>query len=321
MFLPNPRFRVVFPGKHIKITGIPIDTIHTASTRIRFFRLLKYLPAGFKSSLYKDDIECDILYIQKNARPEIIRAAKTAVQRKIPVIYDIDDDFGVWPGMDETGMMNMATAVTTNTPERAAYLKNYTKTPIHIIPDCLDYIEKRNKPVHINKSIRSVATFGSNFTISISAAYLNHFPRYLAQSYFCADKSKKVINGNFIKWRLKPFLKQLKCFDVCLLAQNNDNRGRMKSSNRLLVCMSVGIPAIVSDTPAYSKIMKELELNYLIADSPLKINYILELISPVDIRREISSKFFKYAWSNHAPEAVSNKFAQLIHNIRNANQQ
>lgn len=294
----------------MKIIGISIADKNTASSRIRFFRFLEYLPSDFNYEIYSGNLNCDILYVQKNARSNIIEVAKKAKELNIPIVYDIDDDFGIWPDMDEIEMLNLSSIVITDTDMRASYLKNYTKTPIKIVPDSLDYVSDYESKVIISETLKNIVTFGNNTSLNYTSEFYNNVPENYIKNYIGAFPN--ILCGNFIPWQLSSFLQSLKCFDVGILVHPDDNKGNMKSNNRLLVCMSIGLPVIVSNTSAYSNTLKNIDCEFLIVKDVKDIRTIFKTIEPQKIRQEISIKFQNYAWNNFAPRKSSNILAEIF---------
>ena len=288
--------------------------MNAASSRIRFFKFLEYLPPDLNYRVFSGDLNCDIFYIQKNAREGVIELAKKSVAMGIPIVYDIDDDFNVWPGMHEIDMLNMASAVTTDTDKRAIYLRNYTKTPVYIVPDALDYVHNNEIPIIVSDSLKKVTTFGNIVNIECTADYFNSISKNYTKEYI--GPYHQNISGTCVNWYLSTFLQVLKTADVAVLIHPMDNKGDMKSNNRLIVCMSIGLPTIVSDTSAYADTLKKVDCEFLIAKTPGDVNNILTSIESPKVREEIGKKFYKYAWDNFSPQMSSSLLSEIFKKVQ-----
>lgn len=292
------------------ILANPISNENTASSRIRCYRFLQYMGKEHLISIIKPKTtrRVDLYYVQKNAYIQTVKEAAEYRMNSIPVVYDIDDDFGVWPDMYEKSMLEIAHAITTDTIERKIYLENYTNKPVYVIPDAVDYVSQNESPVILRNKIEVVGTFG---VTDIFKPYLESiYGRY--KIYYISTPIPSLSAFARLDWKLDTFINTLKEFDVCVLIHPNDNKGNMKSNNRLLVCMAIGLPCIVSNTPAYVNTMKEIGLDMLIAKQPSDVPIILDRLQDPTVRLEISDKFIQYAWNNYSPQRSSKTLEDLF---------
>jgi len=300
----------------MRIIGRPIASQETASSRIRFFNLLKHLPSDFKYELFRRNTDCDILYVQKDAFQNTIDLVKKFKGNGVPVVYDIDDDFGVWPNMREKEMIKIVDLVTTNTSARVNYLKEFTDVEVKIVPDGIDYISGSTLAIDIKENIERIITFGNDGSIMSAAKYMSFIEGY-RKSYI--GSSPGFIKGcDFLRWSLSGFLDSLREFDICVLAHNGDQTGRMKSNNRLLVCMYLGIPTIVSDTESYGNMMRDVGFEFLIAKTPSDVPDIIESIKEKSNRDFISNKFIEHSRSAYNPKTPSLILAGLFSGLINS---
>jgi hypothetical protein len=295
----------------MKILGLPISNIATASSRIRCFRFLQFLPKDIVTVIGDENSSidgCDIVFIQKRAYRHTIDFAKRAKSKGVKIVYDIDDDFGCWENMFEKEMCDLADLVVTDTQERVEWLQERTKTAIEIVPDGIDYLDAKPNGFNVRDSISSVFTFGSNNGVFVATEMFNKITG-LEKNYYC---SKPILSqGIFSRWNLSTFVNSISKHDLAILAHDGNNSGFRKSNNRLIVCMSLGIPALVSDTPAYSKTMIDVGCEKLIKKNIDGINDQIRSLSKED-RVDISNKFISYSWANFSPEKSSLIFLEKI---------
>lgn len=300
----------------IHIAGLPIASAETASTRIRFFRLLNSLPQGFTYETITGEFSADILFVQKRADSIAITAATTAREAGIPVIFDIDDDFGVWPGHDQESMLRLADVVTTNEDTRSVYLKAFTDSPIVIIPDGIDYFDRKPRPIPIRKNI-SVVTFGSDHSMLVSAPYLEEIAKHFPVTYISMNPCEKLSTARFVKWWLGKFVRELKRHDIALLIHQNSSRDRMKSANRLIAAMALGMPCLVSNTPAYARLMSEVGLKELILSNTGAAFGTVSSLIPKNRRRQIQRRIYDHVWGVYHVRRSAEAFADLVSQLVN----
>lgn len=301
----------------MNIIAVPVGNMNTASSRIRCFRFMEFMPKEvtyrFGGDLALNQLNGDILYFQKVAPPAVVNLVKEYRKRGGKAVYDLDDDFGIWPGMLEKEMCDSVNAVTTDTEFRAEKLRAITSTPVHVIPDVIDYVKAKEPPVEIREKMESIVAFGSNHSVSIVAPTFNCVTNY--RKCYIGQSPGIIPQCSFARWDANSFLTNLKQHDVAVLIHDANDAGNMKSNNRLLVCMSVGIPTIVSNTVAYSQTMKELGTDFLVLDQPSSINSILSQLEDRKVRQDMSDKFVQYVWTNFPPESSSVKLLELFKSL------
>ena len=279
----------------MQVIGIPKEDKNSASTRIRYYAFLEN--SGLKWETY-DGKMGDVLYIQKKADPETRKLAKK-VKGKVPIVYDIDDFPVVKKGVNRIKMLRLADVVITDTEERSHQLEELFGIKAVIIPDCIDY--KPNKRVVIRDKIEKVVTFGNKANVMITEPYMKKIP----YEKYCIT-NKKVISGcDFIKWELSSIVKNLMDMDLCVLAHRNEE----KSNNRLLVAMSIGLPALVSDTASYRRTMEDAGCEELIVNEN---NITGKMNMSKDYRKKTSDLFYEYSWKYYHPEISGEKLAKVL---------
>jgi glycosyltransferase involved in cell wall biosynthesis len=303
--------------------GISNGEARSASCRIRFYRFLQYLSKEFQWEEYKSDnnfekckkdiTNFDILYIQKLRDVKLIEFVEYAKNKNISSIYDIDDKYT----QIEENIIQTVSGVTTDTEERAKWLRK-TKVPVFVVPDTIDYVTRNDTPLVIGERIKTIGTFGFGGGI-FEKEYLNNVPNNYLKGCISNVINPEVIKCSLIKWNFKTFLQSFKKFDVCLLAHGLKQFDLMKSNNRLLVAMAIGMPAIVSNTPAYRETMLNTKCDFLIAQEPKDVPNIIKTIAPEQIRKEIGKKFRRYVWDKFSPEESSKVLAKVFLEVKNLN--
>jgi hypothetical protein len=256
-------------------------TRDSASTRIRGYTFTDGMAGG-------------VLYIQKIADD---KALKAAMNSKIPVIYDYDDNIRDKPGKRMKSMMRLADAVTVDTEERAIEAMEYSNN-VFVVPDCIDYISAPIPP-HRVKDMKNIVTFGNKVSVKAANGWATH--------HIC---SEKVIDGKFIRWGLGSFVSELRKFGACVLRHNEKNY--QKSNNRLITAMAIGVPCVVSGTPEMKRTMEEAGYPELIVRDIANLNSAIKFI---ESHPELSEKCSAYAWKNYSPQKSRESLRKVIESV------
>jgi len=294
-----------------------LNSIHSASSRIRCINFLKNINKSHKVRQYNGSLKGDIFYIQQDSGLEMRKLALRLVNTNTPFVYDISDDFGVSGNAEGKIMFKMATAITTNTQQNKDYFQQFTDTPVYVIPDAIDYFNKPSSPIKINDKLNKIFTYGISQTIGPSLKFMSSVPDEYSRTYISEMKYKGNEKFQHIRWHLHSFPKHIKSFDACILAHNSDERGKRKSNNKLITCMSVGIPTIVSSTPSYESTIKETGFDFLICKQSEDLKGILEELKNKEIRQKISDTFIKYSWDKFSPQESSETLCELFEKLLN----
>jgi len=291
--------------------------VHGASSRIRCVRIFKFMnKTKYRSSAYRKQVKTDVFYIQQEANVNTIKIAKEFKLKKIPIVYDISDDFGISGNTLAKQMFGLASAITTNTSGNKEYFEKFTDTPIYVIPDSIDYFDERPTPIKIAKDIKNITTFGGCNVPPNTITYANVIPPKYQFNYIYGNRNPKIKKGNHIRWTLKKFIASLKNnTDLCMLIHDDTPRGNKKSNNKLLVAMALGIPTIVSNTQSYAETMKDIGLENLIVSSPEKMRTVLKQICDVNLRKVIQKRFIEYVWDKYHPKNSSNLLIRVFNSV------
>ena len=287
------------------IAGIPKSNSDSASCRIRFYAFLNAMPEDVSWHHYKKDKPFDVLYIQKATDFSVKVAAKKAFKNGIPVIYDMDDIRKDWDSKGYDSIIKYSSAVTTDTEERALVIRQHTYKPVFVISDCVDY-GVNSRVEYREFDAPKIVTFGHKSTAQYAIPYFVGIPNI---THICNEKIGGL--GNFYAWDKTSFIKTLKKHDVAFLAHKNDWQSDCKSINRLLVCMSIGMPTVVSDTLAYRGAMESTGYPELCVRNPEKLRQKLDLLKSASYRRQIGDSFIAYS-EDYKPEISAIALLKLM---------
>jgi FkbM family methyltransferase len=306
-----------FSSPWVLVRGVPSGkSDDSESTRLRFYRKLNYLPSKFKWKPVKDEFRCDVLYIQKRA--EQIPLIMQAKEAGIPVVYDSDDGDGLRRKGDDRPVFPLVDAITTDSEERAEAFRRITTTPVYVVPDGLDYIDKQPEPIRISGTIKRVCTFGSDRSTNAAIDYLLALQDLYEVSYITKTKIEKLKHCRYIEWNQKNFFHQLTQHDVCVLVHENTEEKQFKSNIRLITAMSVGLPTITDNTPAYVTEMTACGVQNLIVANPTELVTKMQLLDDKGFRQELQAKAMHRAWSTYDPFDMAEKLADVFNKVMEA---
>lgn len=300
--------------RKIRIAGIPTGKITGGSVRIRYYTFLSALDKS-KFEIVEDCNNADIFYVQKNSRKEIIKLVKKLKKKGVKIVYDLDDGDGYRDkkDRDDKAMFALSDAATTDTEMRAGAFRKKIDKPVIVVQDCIDYGIRPGDRIEIREKIIRGGTFGTHKVLEATFNKMGYFFSHIEREYITDRKLPGCDSWKWIKWHLGTFVDTIKKWDVCVLAHPENDIGGMKSNNRLLVCMALGIPTFASDTSAYAETMKAAGCGWLtMKDKGLWV--VASLFDPI-IRKSVSNKMHAYAWENYSPEISGKQLAKVFRSV------
>lgn len=299
--------------KLLKIVSFKKKSNITASVRMRYYGWLENLPKDrYLNEEYTGHLDCDVLYVQKLATKECIKAAIKAREKGILVCYDMDDPIKIKDGNNMARMVSLADVVTVDTLPRAEQANRFTVTTPIIIPDGIDFQQKPEKIATIRENIKSIVTFGYPANVKTALPFLAHAG--IKAAYIGKAKEKKYPKMKYITWSLDTFLDEILKHDVAFVAHGNLPLDKARSNNRLLLCMSLGIPVITTASFAYKKDMRQCHLDKYIIKEKKEIRKALKSMADKKERENISKRMIEYSWKNYSPQKCSYMFMKAIEN-------
>jgi hypothetical protein len=284
----------------MRVAGIQTGRITGGSARIRYYTFMKYLKCDKTDNLE----EADVIYFQKKSSKDIIKLARKLKHEGKKIVYDCDDGDGERDrkNRNDPAMFSIADAITTDTENRAKAFRKKTTTPVYVVQDCIDYGIKREDRIQIKPFINKTGTFGTHKVLESTYKFCKLFSILSGKEYITDRKIDKYEKSKWklCLWNIDNFVEMIKKWDLCILAHPEDKTGSMKSNNRLIVCMALGIPTLVSYTYAYSYTMKAADLENWIVKK--KVYHTFQRVKSEQARTECSNKMYEYAWNNYAPE-------------------
>lgn len=311
----------------VRLLAVPIAGRETASSRLRLYNLVASLPGRFAptivrprddANLYRHDPgQFDVVYVQKDARPAVVDFCRKAADAGVPIVYDIDDDFGTWPDMAEKAMCGLADTVTVDSRGRASELRNHTKAEPFVMPCMIDLANEPARPGlrPPRRDVAKVASFGNRVSLRNTVSYLAAVPEPIG-TYVIGppDVGDELPGLGLVPFSLGAFIGDLLPADVFVLV-HGEQEAPLKDNNRLIMAMSLGVPSIVSPSPAYLEVLTGLGLDWL-ACRPGEVGARLAQLADPSVRGEVGRIGFEHTWANYRPERCASLFASVLDAVR-----
>lgn len=304
----------------LRVLAVPIADVTTASSRLRLHALLQAAGARVEADVVDaslladvDVTQVDVVYVQKVASPLVVAACRRAVDAGIPVVYDIEDDFGCWPGMDELAMCHLATTVTVDCRGRAEAVRPLTRRPVVVLPCMIDAAHvERSGPRPRHGAVATVASFGNAGSVVHAVPYLTALPPGIATYLVGPPRVDAPFGGHrLVPFDLDGFVEQLLPADAFVLAHGPVEAPR-KDANRLVMAMSLGIPSLVTPTPAHVDLLDALELGDLVCPEPADVPERLAPLHNPAHRTRIAVVAHDYVWDTYSPARCADAFLQVL---------
>jgi glycosyltransferase involved in cell wall biosynthesis len=302
----------------IKITFIPKRRpfIKNATSRLRALYLIDYLqklyPDKYIANL--DDPEnADIIVVNQSVSKEnFLKILEQKKKRKTFLIYDVvgrqyDDAREAFNQVaQQADLITVANEI-----QKARIEELKLNKPCSILNDGIDYVEQLNPTlVPFNGS---VVWFGNHQLGNLESAmwainYISSHPEY--SMGVIGNKTIKLDNVKLIEWKYEGFINNLKRYSLCFLS--HDSSYNQKSNNRLLVTIANGIPTIVSNSSAYSDLLRKFKLDYAIVENETELQKAISILSDEEQRLKYLSEIQPYILENFNYNAVAKQFDQIL---------
>jgi hypothetical protein len=313
----------------VKVTFFPAGTEQLGSTRLRVHSLIHQLSRKGIEVAAGPAEDADVVVIQKKVDHVALEFTRRARGQGKFVIYDADDVgetlslFGTQQALKEM-IADLASLVIVDTSgHRKQLIRDFKCREVEIIPNPIDYSpEGPGRPgalEHNPGEPLRVLWFGNHGNLSMAAPYL--------QKLGCESTVELVIitdaahqenariqfpEARVIPWSLTTFVKDLQSCHLSLLIHDQSDRARWKSNNKMTASIHWGVPALVSDTPEYSRTAQECGIQEWVLTSPDELRAKVRMFGDVALRHDCLTKAQPVIWQNYAPEKIADMFLSAI---------
>lgn len=223
---------------------------HIGSTKLRVHNLIKYWD---EASLYKYGAKADVMIYQKVYTTFDFKYQEHF--KGIQILDICDPDWKDTPDIYITQTMNLMDAVVVPTESLRKYLKQMTKTPVHVIKDRFDLTDFPNPKVHtgtletavwfgyshnadnLKFAIPSLEKRGINLTVISNED--PHAYRWALDQNEYHDKHYK-----FLKYNLETVYAEIQRADVTVFPEGHRPFDKFKSENKTIMSQLCGVPVI-----------------------------------------------------------------------------
>ena len=131
-----------------------------------------------------------------------------------------------------------------------------------------------------------------------------------------ATKLRGKIKTYFHEWSLENLQKLALKSDLAIIPIDMDNPVTVgKPENKLLLFWRMGLPTLVSGTPAYIDVMKSAKQKYFVEDLPDWVSYIDELILSENKRIKTANEGYAYFENNYSNKYFIKQWEFLLNSI------
>ncbi|MGL5866199.1 MAG: hypothetical protein ACRCYX_10075 [Dermatophilaceae bacterium] len=307
-----------------RVLGWPVGGWEIASSRLRLFTPLKLLAdalevriaePGTREHVSPDDLlrDIDLVYMQKDAGPTAVDLARAAVERGLPLVYDVDDDIGCWPDMDEPEVLRLAQVVIVDSERRMRDLAPLTNRT-RVIPCMIDLADDpaRRPPAAAVAAPRLIVCFGNRSSLEGTREFLPAVPASWQVRMIGPAQARASFTGlDYRDFSVSRFVPDLMTGQVALLAHRPEVAAG-KDENRLVMALSCGRPAFVTPTPSYLALLREIGAEQLVVTDTHDLAAALNSYQP-DAFAPVVARAHEYVWSVYGPAMIGRRVLSVLH--------
>jgi hypothetical protein len=283
-----------------------------ASSRIRvYYPHVTLLESGVHGSVVGLAPDADVLVIQKSLDSNVLEFARREFRGR-PVVWDFDDAFYSHPRFPE--MMELAQLVTTDTAARADQFAARGIGPACVVwPDCIDYDPAAPmKPV---ERARGVVWFGNHTNLASVECELRRLCALDEQVAVITQPQEtaflKSAGIEVIPWTLAGFTASLRRFRVAVLSHRGGD-ANVKSNNKLIAAVTLGVPCVVWDSNSYSTVLHEFGLARYVVRSTEELIAAVSQLCDLRATHEYLDHAQTAIWERFNRRTVTNRFLSLV---------
>lgn len=270
----------------LKIQMLPRYTEQAASSRLRVFYLAKAVnDSGLAEAIVGPCDSPDVVYMQKLDRAAMVPCKRT--------IYDYDD---IWP-LDDIDV----SLFTTDTERH----KSLAPGPCEVIPDMIDYGRDPQSAANPN----GLVWFG-NYPNFASVAVLLAAAGPLGPTWTICDKDMGIPN---FTWAYREFPGMLRHCGTAFLSHSGADPG--KSANKMVAAVTLGVPVIVHESPAYEELARAVGLDWCIVQSVAELREVWLRLQDRAEREKYLAAIQPYVWERYRPSVIARRFVEVCEGL------
>lgn len=261
-----------------------------ASSRLRVLKLAEAVNNAALARCVVGPIpDPDVVYMQKLASPDIVRGHRRA-------LYDFDD---IW---DASLLADAASAVQAFTSDTAGHGALAPKR-WELLPDMIDY----DPAAPMVPAPASALCWFGNYPNYESVSRLMK-----AAGEFCATMTisdKQVSDAPNVRWNYADFPADLRTCGTALLSHAGADRG--KSANKMIAAVTLGVPCIVNESPAYEALARAVGLDWAIVRDARELRGVWGRLQDAAERKRYLDAIQPLVWELYRPETIARRFIEI----------
>lgn len=310
----------------INVSWLPYwyPIIDYASSRLRCLfhhqNLNKYYNLEFTSTIgiNPDLADKNILIVTQKIKDEDIQKVIDFKNRRKDntIIYDIVDNY--YTDNKVKILFDLCNYIIVANDIQKSLITKHINKKVFVLVDAIDYedqIDSSIVPVNNN-----IVWYGNNTGLNNIRSFLLSLQtlKYNINIISKGNYYKRYIPGaNCIEWKYDNFISNLKQNSIALLT--HDLNQQQKSNNKLLVCISNGVPVISYQSKSYDEILRKFDLTYAIIYNRQDLINAVKLLSRPEIRLKYFEELQPYILENFSSQKITKKLINIFDEIENPN--
>lgn len=274
---------------------LPRYSVAAASSRLRVFHLAAAVNRlGLAKCIFADVCNPDVVFMQKLDSPAIVRGHQRA-------LYDFDD---IWPIALLEDAASEVRAFTTDTAGHGALAPKQWE----LLPDMIDY--EPFAPKNAAPADGRLVWFG-NYPNYASVSRLMEAAASFCSPFTISDA--QVSDRINFTWNYGLFPRSLRFGGTALLSHSGADSG--KSANKMIAAVTLGVPCIVNESPAYEALARSVGLDWAIVRNPLELRGAWERLQYPTERSRYLADIQPYVWDTYRPEVIARRFVEICEGL------
>lgn len=276
---------------------LPRYTAAAASSRLRVFHLAvevnRLCLAECVIGPLQTSAMADVVFMQKLDSQDIVRSHQRS-------LYDFDDVWDLALLNDAAGTVQ---AFTVDTPRHGALAPKHWE----LLPDMIDYEPIAPWPA---ADPSGLCWFG-NFPNYASVADLMSRAGEFSAPMTISDAD--VSGFPNIHWSYRDFPDTLRSAGTALLSHRWADPG--KSANKMIAAVTLGVPCIINESPAYEALARAVGLEWAIVRDARELREAWTRLQDSEERRAYLAAIQPHVWDLYRPETIARRFMEIVEGL------
>lgn len=274
-----------------------------ASSRLRAYALADGLKAIGHSAWIGFDGDEDVLVVQKSPDHSWIERAKEFKRRGGRVVFDFDDRevYHMLPYWKE-----IVHRFITDTEGHA----EESGVGAVVVPDAIDFPPPQPLPPTKGDG---VVWYAASITYPCAERWVHELADAGIKVRVISHTDRADVAGpniEFVKWDMDTFVGELQKSAVAILSHVGGMNDPGKSNDKMTLMITHGLPCLVSDTPEYAKLAREIQQEWtIVRDGESIVDKYHKLMESRETYLETSQW---YVWHWYHPNAIAQLWLEVI---------